>query len=259
MRRLLAVIAILAGLPRVADPRLPGGTIIVHGGGSLSDAVWRRFVAASGGPGASYVFIPTADDDYDPKYPAETQFPFDRLQRTRVLTTHCRTEADNADFAAAIDSADAVWFGNGRPWRLIATYRGTQVERALRRLLDRGGVVGGSGGGAIALASFLVRGDILKPNVMVSPGNTAGFALLDRIAIDDRIELRNRVVDLAPVVAAHPRLLGIGLESGAALLVHDGMGEVLGSGRVAITDNATHTGKPYYFVASGGRIPLPGR
>ena len=39
------------------------GWLIIHGGGTVSDEVKKRFVALAGGPDANIVFIPTALSD----------------------------------------------------------------------------------------------------------------------------------------------------------------------------------------------------
>jgi len=36
------------------------GWLIIHGGGSVSDGIKKRFVALAGGPDANFVLIPTA-------------------------------------------------------------------------------------------------------------------------------------------------------------------------------------------------------
>jgi len=60
-------------------------------------------------------------------------------------------------------------------------------------------------------------------------------------------------------VDQHPDLLGVGLEDMAGLLVTGDTAEVLGSGRVAIYDDAQHEGLWYYWLNPGDRFDLRSR
>ena len=109
----------------------------------------------------------------------------------------------------------AVSIEGGRQWRLVDAYLGTAVEREIKELLSRGGVVGGGSAGATIEGSFLVRGqpgNALNRDgdnkVMMSPGYETGFALFQDSAIDQHVIVRHRENDLAPVIAMHHGLLG---------------------------------------------------
>lgn len=234
------------------------GPILLHGGGTVSREVWDTFIALAGGPDANFVVIPSADDQFDPEFPLNKNFPFERLAHVTVLHTLCRGQADSEEFVEPLKTADAVWIGGGRPFRLVDTYLNTRTERELRALLARGGVIGGTSGGAIIQASYLVRGGILSAQVLMAPGREQGFGFLPNVAIDEVVDARGRVEQLARVVALHPQLLGIGLESGAAIVARDLTFEVI-SGDVAISDGGDHDGKRYLYLHRGDAFDLRAR
>jgi cyanophycinase len=62
-------------------------------------------------------------------------------------------------------------------------------------------------------------------------------------------------------VAAHPELLGIGVDAGTAIVVHANQFEVIGGSeaRVTITDGKEHDGKSYYFLKQGDHFDLARR
>jgi len=62
-------------------------------------------------------------------------------------------------FVAPLQNANAVWFGGGRQWRLVDSYKNTKTEIMIGKVLERGGVVGGSSAGATIQGSYLARGD----------------------------------------------------------------------------------------------------
>lgn len=235
------------------------GALVIQGGGEILPEIWGRFISLAGGPEANFVFIPTADDPIDPKEPAQDEFPTKRFKHVTVLHTRCRTEANNEAFVAPLRTANGVWFGGGRQWRLIDSYLNTQVERELRGVLNRGGVIGGSSAGATIQGSYLVRGAIAGPDTMMAKGYEQGFAYLQNVAIDQHVDTRKRENDMGAVVAAHPELLGIGLEEPAAIVVEGDTFEVIGAGRVLITDGQQHDGKQFYYLSARDRFNLKTR
>jgi len=81
------------------------------------------------------------------------------VQDVSVLDTKDRVKADSAEFVAPLKQATFVSIDGGRQWRLADAYLGTRVERELRNVLKRGGVIAGNSAGASILASYQVRGD----------------------------------------------------------------------------------------------------
>jgi cyanophycinase len=235
------------------------GSLVIQGGGDILPDVWERFVALAGGPDANFVFIPSADEPVDPDQPAQDEFPTKRFKHVTVLHTRCRAEADSEAFVAPLRTANGVWFGGGRQWRLVDSYLNTRTQRELQAVLDRGGVIGGSSAGATIQGSYLVRGAIAGPEIMMAKGYEEGFGYLKNAAIDQHIDTRHREGDMTAVVVAHPELLGIGLEEPVAIVVRGNSFEVIGRGRVAITDGKEHDGKAYYYLKVADRFDLSTR
>ena len=243
-----------AALPTFAASDAPStagpakGWLIIHGGGPLTPEVRERFIALAGGPRANLVAIPTAlsDNAIDlAKYRDATERLLGR-KNVVVLHTRDRRVADSARFIEPLKHASGVWIEGGRQWRLADAYLGTAVEREIKAMLARGGVVFGSSAGATIQGSFLVRGAPATPTnpegdnrIMMSPGHETGFGLLTNSAIDQHINTRDRERDLEPVIVQHPELLGIGIEEAAAIVVHGNAFFVVG-GRVAIHDGLKH-------------------
>jgi len=269
--RLLVLLALVSqfNLPGQTQPRQYStsqasvgparGSLVLQGGGDILPEIWERFISLAGGQDANFVFIPTADDPVDPKAPAQDEFPTKRFKHVTVLHTRCRTEADSERFIAPLRSANGVWFGGGRQWRLVDSYMDTRVERELLGVLNRGGVIGGSSAGATIQGSYLVRGAISGPEIMMAKGYEKGFAYLKNAAIDQHVDSRKRENDMSAVIALHPELIGIGLEELSAIVVTGDSFEVMGAGRVLITDGREHDGKPFYYLKAGDRFNLKTR
>lgn len=242
-----------------------GKLVIIGGGDDRGTGLMETFVNLAGGLGAKIVLVPTAGgnlaDDGKPKAYVENEVvgPWKRglgLEHVRMLHTHDPKVADMEEFVAPLREADAVWFLGGRQWHIVDSYKNTLTEREFRRVLERGGVVGGSSAGASVMGEFLVRGAVSGPEVVMAPEpeHQDGLSLLRRTAIDQHINRWNRWDDIVPLIAKMPRLLGIGLSEGTGIIVEGDRFEVWGKWKVTIHDNTRvyHPWeKPYYVLSAG--------
>lgn len=248
------------------------GTLIVDGGGATEQIV-KRFVELAGGPQARIVVIATAPSSIrfgpdnvilDPDWLRERKewgqyeeylkrwFGVEQIQ---IIHTRDRRTADGEAFVGPLKFATGVYLTPGNSGRLADAYLGTRTLTALKKVLERGGVVFGSSAGAIILGSFTVRGRPDKP-LLMAPGKTTGFGFLTNVAINPHLTSAKRDNELINVVDAHPHVLGIGIDDDAALLVKKNTFEVIGTGRVAIYDNERRNGSWYYWLKPGERFDL---
>jgi cyanophycinase len=229
------------------------GVVIAMGGGNGTPEIYETWKRLGGGRNAHVVLIPTANNPGDDIAPVINGLKqLFGVQDVSVLDTKDRSKANSAEFVAPLKKATFVFIDGGRQWRLADAYLGTRVERELRDLLKRGGVIAGSSAGASILASYLVRGDPKGPEVVMAKGHERGFGFLPNSAIDQHVSERQREHDLESVVAAHPNLLGIGIDPNTIIVVHDDQFDVIGNGKVFITE----TGRQLYSIPAGSHFDL---
>lgn len=249
------------------------GALLISGAGgtsreSFGPGVLEQFVALAGGPGANFVYIPTASSGIkldsgliytppDTDSPAANTAEFERalaemfgVRRITILHTRSRATANSESFVARLKHADGVWLSGGNAGRLAAAYLGTLTQKEIKAVFERGGVVGGNSAGAIIQGSFIVRGRADKP-VLMARGHERGFGFLKNVAINPHLITAKREDELVNVVDAHPELLGIGIDERAAILVRGGEFQVLGDSRVAVYDDRRHENKWYYWLTPG--------
>lgn len=244
------------------------GWLIIHGGGTVSDEIRKRFVALAGGSDENFVLIPTALPDEEiaargvVKDQGRSWAKSWGVSHVTVLHTRDKVRANSEFFIETLRKASGVWIMGGRQWRLADAYLDTAVEREIKALLARGGVIGGSSAGASIQASFLVRGDPGNPRnpngdsgIVISPGHTRGFGLLTNSAIDQHVNTRNREHDLLQVIKKHPELLGFGIDENAAIIGHGDSLEAVG-GQVAVYDSNPRDGAFYHFLSPGEKFRL---
>jgi cyanophycinase len=215
------------GEPVNGPPELKSGSLVIVGGGSMPKDVVDRFVELAGGRDARIVVLPTAV----PRSETTDEVP-GFLKRAEVsnitVLTQRYGEVETEAFRSALKSATGVWFGGGRQWNFVDAYEGTTSIELFHDVLRRGGVIGGSSAGATIQGEFLVRGHPLGNTVMMAEGYETGFAFLPGVAIDQHFAQRGRQPDLLPVIKRHPKLLGIGIDEGTAVVVTGSKAEVIG-------------------------------
>lgn len=211
------------------------GTLVIAGGGSLSDDIIDRFIELAGGAAAKIVVVPTAAgaDSYTDS--EGNMFRSRGAGKVTVLHTDNRDTSDSRYFTRPLEEATGVWFGGGRQWRLIDSYRETRSEKMFRQVLDRGGVIGGSSAGATIQGSFLARGDTQNNQIMMGD-HQEGFGYISNIAIDQHVLARNRQFDMYGILREHPELLGIGIDENTAVVVQRDTMEVIGASYVLVYD-----------------------
>ncbi|MDG3003436.1 cyanophycinase [Paludisphaera mucosa] len=214
----LSMVALFAGTEVRGEAGAKAGHLVICGGGGLPDPVRARFVELAGGPRARIVVVPTASEDADAKGRELEEFlePWKKREVASVtlLHTRSRAEADKAEFAARLDESDGVWFSGGDQSRVTEAYLGTAFESGLRRLLARGGVIGGTSAGAAIMSRVMITGGAEKATVGV------GFGFLPDVVVDQHALRRSRLNRLVGVLTEHPEVAaGVAIDEGTALIV----------------------------------------
>lgn len=232
------------------------GTLIIAGGGKLSDEILSTFIEAAGGVDAPILVIPTALGltTYDTK---EGDF-LRRLGAKNVLVWHTDNKlmADSDSFVNPIRNAKGIWFTGGRQWRLVDVYAGTASEKAFWAVLENGGVIGGTSAGATIQGDYLIRGDT-KNNTILMGDHEKGFAFLKNVIIDQHVLARNRAFDLPKVLEKIGTSLGIGIDENTAMVVKKDSFSVIGESYLLVYDKSTE--HPFYFLKKGDKYDLLNR
>ena len=277
MRRFLVCIVALAVPAYAQEPTQYGpanGTLIIAGGGPLGGTgIIERFIELGGGAEEGrFVIVPTAAGNRDRDGNIRA-FDEDRvlapwrefgLENVSMLHTHDPGVADTAEFVTELRQATAVWFPGGRQWNIVDSYAGTRTYEEFHRVLERGGVIGGSSAGATIQGEYLVRGDTSGPQIIMTTeaDHQLGFQFLRKSAIDQHINTRDRWDDIIPVIQQYPGLLGIGLSESTAIIVSGDTFEVIGKWMITVHDNTRAYQpweKPYFVLAPGDRYDMKGR
>jgi cyanophycinase len=248
------------------------GTLVIVGGGGRIDSIMKDFIKLAGDNDASIIAIPTAEgsERYDENSGGASTMRKLGATNVTVLHTADRNIANSDSFVKPLINAKAIWFGGGRQWRLVDSYKNTLTEQMIGKVLERGGVIGGTSAGATIQGSYLARGDT-KNNQIMMGDHQEGFGFLKNVAIDQHVLARNRQFDMFDILKNHPELLGISIDENTAIIVRGNQFEVIGESYVIVYDgtfwsregsdlkNLPEKTKLFYFLHKGDRYDLLNR
>ncbi|HKC35374.1 MAG TPA: cyanophycinase [Chitinophagaceae bacterium] len=234
------------------------GTVILAGG-NLSDSVAtnleKKLVSIAGGSNATIVVIPTANPKFTSQELKELKKQFESCgaRQVSIINAKDKKMANTDSFANILRSATGVFITGGQPMILENIYCGTSVEKELKDLLSRGGVIGGSSAGAIIIGDMWLTwtpefgkrtNDLgILPNVAVSPHANAARDY----SVDEEV-LKYLVV--------HPTIIGIDIDEDTILILDKQNAEVIGKGYVSIINAAVNKTKPMLRLSSGKQYNL---
>jgi cyanophycinase len=255
------------GLVPARDPRRPGA-VLLHGGGAITGDARARFLQLAGGKDARIVLVPSATfgrrhygNQHQFAAAMRRQFPSwvrlvstGRIRHLEFLATDDPADAEDAAFARPLASATGVWFCGGDQLRLNYRYVGkfprrTRFQQALRDVVARGGVVGGTSAGMAALPEVMTLAqERYRPTEPYRVVAGHGLGLFDAAIVEQHFDVRNgrlerftgllrdsaRLDRLTGRPAAGARMFGLAVETGTALVLQSNRLEVLGTGNVHV-------------------------
>ena len=231
---LLFVPFVQAAEPTKVDVHGIKGSLVIVGGGPMPDCVRENFLRLAGGSQARLVIIPTASATADKE--SETSLDGWKKHPTASLTllhTRSREKANDPEFIKPLAEATGVWFGGGVQSRITEAYLGTAVEKELRKLLERGGVIGGTSAGAAIMSEVMITGG----NPDATTGR--GFGFLPDIVIDQHFLKRNREARLVGVLKNNPGWAGLGIDESTAVVAHGRTLTVMGDSAAVVMLSAS--------------------
>ena len=258
----------------VTAPRV---RLVLHGGGSEDDFLYKRFVEEAGN-GHIVTLGARAADDADLTF-WDGYFMSLGASSAETINTTTADEATSASLREILDRADGIFIRGGNQANYVEFWRDGPIHPGLMAAWERGAVLSGSSAGAMVLG-----GPIYDARVS---GIGAYDALLD--ARDDAITLANSLIPALdnigvvvdthftargrvgrlPVFAAHAKEaheaadadgeppLAMGIDSRTAVLWRDDdTFEIIGHGSVTIIDPRMGTysldqGKPPQITGMG--------
>lgn len=175
-----------------------------------------------------------------------------------IMNITTREEAYDEKFLKRLKAADIVMVTGGDQMRLTSILGGTPFLSMLHDKYEKEDFVyaGSSAGAASASNNMVFQGtteaSLFKGKVRV----TSGLGFINNVIIDTHFVTRGRIGRLLQIIVGNPRLLGIGLEENAALLIHNNKMEAIGPGMVIIVDGRCIKDSNFNDIDDGEAISI---
>lgn len=175
-----------------------------------------------------------------------------------VLDITTREQAHDEGILKRLKAADVIMVTGGDQMRLTSILGGTPfLEMLVEKYNKEDFIYAGSSAGAAAASNNMVfqgTSDVSLFKGMVRV--TSGLGLMNNVIVDTHFVTRGRIGRLLQIVVANPRLLGIGLEENAALLVHNNKMEAIGPGMTMLVDGRCITDSNFNDIDDGEAISI---
>jgi cyanophycinase len=153
------------------------------------------------------------------------------------LYVHDRAETHDPRLLKVFEGASGVFFTGGDQLRLSSQIGDTEIERQVRAVWERGGVIAGTSAGASVMSeTMLVKGTSGESYRIGDLHMAPGLGLVRDAIIDQHFAERGRFGRLLGAVAHNPRVLGLGVDENTAMVLEDGSFTVLGAGAVYVVN-----------------------
>src|SRR2546423_6363158 len=165
------------------------------------------------------------------------------MRHIHHLSIDEREEAQRESKLDVLRDADAVFFTGGDQLKITSQLGDTPIFSRMREIYDAGGLIAGTSAGASVMTeTMLVAGDGDQSHRIGSMLKLApGFGLLPGVIVDQHFAERGRIGRLLGAIAQNPRILRIGLDDDAAILVRRARFQVVGTGAVYVVDGGKVT------------------
>jgi cyanophycinase len=171
--------------------------------------------------------------------------------QVNILNAKDKQMANTDSLAKILRLTNGVFITGGQPMILENIYCGTLVEKELKTLLSRGGVIGGSSAGAIII------GDLWLTWTPDFGKRTNDLGLLPHVAVSPHANAaRDYSVDeeVLKYINVHPAIIGIDIDEDTFLILDKQIAEVIGKGYVSIMNAAINRTKPMLRLSGGDKF-----
>ncbi|RHW16458.1 cyanophycinase [Sphingomonas gilva] len=220
------------------------GPLIIIGGNEDKDGDRAILKEVVGRLGEGRLIIATVASHQPEGYFETYQEAFGALGVTDLVELYVneRSETFDGSMNDKLMRAAGIFFTGGDQLRISSQIGDTPIERLVRDIHARGGVIAGTSAGASVMSgTMLVKGSSAESHRIGDLHMAPGLGLMPDAIIDQHFAERGRIGRLLGAVAQNPRVLGIGIDENTAIVVENGQFHVIGSGAVTVIDGAGMT------------------
>lgn len=168
----------------------------------------------------------------------------------KVLDVRDRSGANDSVYLNFVEECTGIFMTGGDQLRLCGLLAETPLmDRIVAKAQKKEISLAGTSAGAAVIGHHMISGgsSAESPNRALVD-MAMGLGIIPQVLVDQHFHNRNRLARLLSAIAAHPSLLGVGIdEDTCAIFESDDILEVIGKGTVTLIDarEISHTNQAY--------------
>lgn len=225
---------------------MPKGKLFIIGGGDKSIAMLNRMMDEAGVKNIGYVLIlPMSSEEPDSAfYYAKEDFAETGIKNICWMNLK-KGDVLSTEQTDSIKNCRLIYITGGDQSLFMNSINGTRVLDAIQFAYHHGSMIGGTSAGAALMSEKMITGNQKKyheyepTSQSIESDNIEimqGLGLLKKSIIDQHFVVRSRYNRLLSVVIEHPEMKGVGIDESTAIIVHNGIAEVIGDSQVIVLD-----------------------
>lgn len=249
------------------------GTLVIIGGGKRPPVLIDRLVSESKVNQSGYIVIlPMASEEQDSSiFYAKKQFVKAGINNISGIMMK-KGELLTASQIDSIGNASLLYIAGGSQAKFMEIVGGTEVEKAIKKCYQKGNVVAGTSAGAAVMSEKMITGVELKYKETTEDNErngfqtieeknieiTQGLGFLKQAIIDQHFIKRKRQNRLIAVAIENPGMACVGIDEATAIVVKNGIAEVVGDSQVLTLFNSNKKSKTVngHLGATGMKLDL---
>ncbi|RNL51095.1 cyanophycinase [Pedobacter jejuensis] len=218
------------------------GNLFIIGGGNRSDALMKQMLQTANLKSGDYIIVlPMASTIPDSGFKSFSA-QMNKIDNHQVKNFNfSKHDVNDKNWIDSLSAAKLIYILGGDQIRFMKTVLNTPVYDAIHKAYKNGSTIAGTSAGAAVMSKYMITGKQLLDTVYKETFNKLwdkniefeeGMGLLENTIIDQHFLKRNRYNRLISALAAHPKMICIGIDEGTAIIVHNAKAMVAGDSQV---------------------------
>ena len=218
------------------------GSLFIIGGGNRSDELMQKMLQTANLKSTDYIIVlPMASEVPDVGFETlSTQLK--KLDNRPIRNFNfSKHDVNDKKWIDSLANAKLIYILGGDQNRFMNVVLNTPVYDAIHKAYRTGSTIAGTSAGAAVMSKYMITGKQLLDTVYKETFNklwdkniefSKGMGLLENTIIDQHFLKRNRYNRLISALAAHPDMVGVGIDESTAIIVKGSKATIAGESQV---------------------------
>jgi cyanophycinase len=223
------------------------GKLFIIGGGERTDNLMKKMLAVSHLKSTDYIVVlPMASEEPDSSF-FYFKNQIEKLTEHKIVMFNFnKSMLYKKELVDSLQKAKLIFISGGDQNRFMDVVNGTTIFTAIHLAYKNGSTIAGTSAGAAVMCEQMITGNQKLDTNYTATFNKIqynnletkqGLALIKNVIIDQHFLKRNRYNRLVTAMVEFPTYIGIGIDEGTAIIVHNMQIEIAGESEVVVLKN----------------------